>query len=102
MTEVKRCPTCGGVLGAAQPPLTALQAQLLRFVATAITRSGCAPSLSEICDTFNWRSEATAHEMLSQLDRKGYIRREPGIVRGITVLVPFDEIGAVPVQARHG
>lgn len=98
----KRCPTCGHVLGASQRPLTKVQADVLRYVGAAIAREGCAPTFAEIAAAFGWTSLGTVHEHLGNLERKGYIRREPDAVRGITLLVPFDEIGTLPMETRHG
>lgn len=99
----KRCPTCGHVLGAREGPLTRTQAQLLRFLGEHITREGCAPTLDEMRRNFQWKSSATPAMHLDALEHKGYIRRGArGAARGITILVPFDEIGTVPVERHHG
>jgi SOS-response transcriptional repressor LexA len=100
--QPKRCAACGHVLGAVQRPLTRVQADLLRFLGVAIARDGCAPSYREIAEAFGWRSLATVAEHLANLEEKGFIRREHNTERGITLLVPFDEIGTVPMERRHG
>lgn len=102
VVQPRRCPTCGGVLGAVQKPLTRVQAMLLRFIGNRIASDGCAPTLAEMGGAFGWTSSATASEHLEQLERKGYIRRTPVTERGITLLVSFDEIGTLPMERRHG
>lgn len=102
VVQPKRCEACGHVLGAAQPPLTKREAELHRYICDAVARDGCAPSLAEIGQQFGWASLSTVSHHVSALERKGYVRRTPGVARGLTILVPFDEIGTVPVERRHG
>lgn len=87
-------------MGARERPLTRTQASVLRFVCERIARDGCAPTYAEIGAHFGWSSLATVAEHLENLEMKGYIRRGINEPRGITVLVPFDEIGALPVERK--
>lgn len=52
----------------------------------AINDFGCAPTLVEIASHFGLSSLATVHEHLSALEKKGFIRRYSGAVRGIEIL----------------
>lgn len=99
--QPKRCPTCGGIVGAAQRPLTPIQASVLRYLSEQIAAHGSAPSFQEIADHFDYKSLATVHEHLSNLERKGYIRRSYNENRAITVLVPFDEIGSLTMETTR-
>ncbi|MDE2974813.1 MAG: transcriptional repressor LexA [Gemmatimonadota bacterium] len=56
-------------------PLTKRQKQILDYLKAFIGEHGYAPSFEEICRAFNYTSLATVHEHLSNLQRKGYIRR---------------------------
>jgi repressor LexA len=98
----KRCEKCGHVLGAEQKPLTKIEAQLLRFICDRVAGDGCAPTFGEIAKCFGWSSLGTVSLHIEELERKGYIRREPRSPRGITVLVSFDEVGSLPMVTKHG
>ena len=85
------CSAVRAVLGAArQQPLTLKQAAVLRFLADYRHKRGCMPSFEEIAAHFHWRSLATVHEHLTNLTRKGWIRRDYNMARAITL------IGQVP------
>ena len=69
-------------------PLTKRQSEILEFVRGYITEQGYAPSFEEIAGKFEFQSLATVHEHLSNLERKGYIRRAHNESRAIEVLPP--------------
>lgn len=56
-------------------PLTKRQKQILDFLKEFIDEHGYAPSFDEIRTAFGYTSLATVHEHLTNLERKGYIRR---------------------------
>jgi repressor LexA len=56
-------------------PLTKRQKEILDHMGEYIQRNGYAPSFEEIADAFGYSSLATVHEHLSNLERKGYIRK---------------------------
>ena len=56
-------------------PLTKRQKQILEYLKWFIDRHDYAPSFDEIRQEFGYTSLATVHEHLSNLERKGYIRR---------------------------
>src|SRR5207247_284210 len=56
-------------------PLTRRQREILDFISTHIESKGYAPSFEEIARQFGFQSLATVHEHLTNLERKGYIRR---------------------------
>ena len=55
--------------------LTKRQKEILDYLRSFISRCGFAPSFHEIRKEFGFTSLATVHEHLSNLERKGYIRR---------------------------
>jgi len=67
------------------------QKEILNFIVKQIDKIGSAPTLVEIADQFGLSSLATVHEHLSVLEKKGFIRRYKGAVRGIEVLGISDE-----------
>jgi repressor LexA len=56
-------------------PLTKRQKEILDYIGGFIEERGYAPSFEEIAESFGYSSLATVHEHLSNLERKGYIRK---------------------------
>jgi repressor LexA len=73
-------------------PLTKRQKEILDHVDEYIQAHGYAPSFEEIARAFGYSSLATVHEHLSNLERKGYIRKTYNESRSIE-MIPRD--GAV-------
>ena len=70
-------------------PLTKRQKEILDFIHGFIDEHGYAPSFEEIAHSFGYSSLATVHEHLSNLERKGYIRKSYNESRSIET-VPED------------
>src|SRR3989449_2165839 len=81
--------------------LTRRQREILDFISGHITERGFAPSFEEIAERFTFRSLATVHEHLTNLERKGYIRRAHNESRGIEVVPPRGQTGATDLPL-HG
>jgi repressor LexA len=67
-------------------PLTKRQREILSFLSSYHEANGYAPSFEEIASQFNYNSLATVHEHLSNLERKGYIKRSYNESRAIEIL----------------
>jgi repressor LexA len=67
-------------------PLTRRQKELLDYLERYIATHGYAPSFEEIADAFGYASLATVHEHLSNLERKGYIRKAYNESRSIELV----------------
>jgi repressor LexA len=67
-------------------PLTKRQREILDFLNHYGEANGFAPSFEEIAEQFNYNSLATVHEHLSNLERKGYIKRSYNESRAIEIL----------------
>jgi repressor LexA len=67
-------------------PLTKRQREILTYLGSYSDRNGYAPSFEEIAETFNYNSLATVHEHLTNLERKGYIKRSYNESRAIEIL----------------
>ena len=67
-------------------PLTRRQKEILDFVDAFLGERGYAPSFEEIAAAFGYSSLATVHEHLSNLERKGYIRKSYNESRSIELL----------------
>ena len=76
-------------------PLTRRQKQILDFLSSYIDTNGYAPSFEEIAEQFRFRSLATVHEHLTNLERKGYIQRGHNESRSITLAPPPGHVGAI-------
>lgn len=76
-------------------PLTRRQKQILDFLQGYIAEHGYAPSFEEIADHFTFRSLATVHEHLTNLERKGYIQRAHNESRSIEVVPLPGQTGAI-------
>lgn len=62
------------------------QRQILDYIVQYIQKNGYSPTLVEIAQAFKLKSLATVHEHLSNLVKKGLIRRFNGVARGIEIL----------------
>jgi repressor LexA len=67
-------------------PLTKRQREILNYLTAYSDQNGYAPSFEEIAEQFNYNSLATVHEHLSNLERKGYIKRSYNESRAIEIL----------------
>lgn len=72
-------------------PLTRRQRQILDYLNSYSAEHGYAPSFEEIAKHFNYNSLATVHEHLTNIERKGYIKRTYNESRAIEIL-PSDVI----------
>ena len=94
-------------------PLTKRQKEILDYIGTFIDARGYAPSFEEIAESFGYSSLATVHEHLSNLERKGYIRKSYNESRSIELVghdggtpsVELPLLGAVaaglPIETIH-
>jgi repressor LexA len=67
-------------------PLTKRQREILNYLTAYTDQNGYAPSFEEIAEQFSYNSLATVHEHLSNLERKGYIKRSYNESRAIEIL----------------
>ncbi len=67
-------------------PLTKRQKEILDHIESFIDGHGYPPSFEEIADKFGYSSLATVHEHLSNLERKGYIRKAYNESRSIELV----------------
>lgn len=77
--------------------LTTRQGQVLDYIRSCINQNGYPPTVREIGAEFNF-SEKAAHDHLSALEKKEYIRRAPGKPRAISI--PGRQIKEVPIVGR--
>ncbi len=75
-------------------PVTRRQREILDFITAHLADKGYAPSFEEIARQFGFHSLATVHEHLTNLERKGYIRRAHNESRAIEIVPPKGQTGA--------
>jgi len=82
----------------ARPPksLTVRQKKILETIQRSVTDNGYPPSMREIGDIVGLASLSSVTHQLSQLEKLGYLRRDPKRPRAMEVLMPLtlDEGGA--------
>lgn len=66
--------------------LTTRQAEILNYIQQYIREQGYPPSVRDIGKAVGLSSSSTVHGHLSQLERKGYIRRDPSKPRALEIL----------------
>ena len=77
-------------------PLTKRQKEILDYMSSFIDERGYAPSFEEIAESFGYSSLATVHEHLSNLERKGYIRKAYNESRSVELVRP--DAGAPSIE----
>ena len=60
--------------------------QVLEFITQYVQRNGYAPTLMEIAQGLSVNAASTIHEHVQRLINKGYIKKTPGVERGIEVV----------------
>jgi len=78
-------------------PLTRRQQAIYEFIVQQVHAEGMPPTLMEIAAAFGLSSAAGVSDHLKAIERKGFIRRRPGVSRGIEVRA---STGGVPPKAR--
>jgi DNA-binding MarR family transcriptional regulator len=80
-----------------QPRFTATQGQYLAFIYAYTCVLGRPPAEADMQRHFQVTAPAV-HQMVLTLERNGLIKREPGIARGMQLLVPSE---ALPILRQH-
>lgn len=74
--------------------LSKRQVAILEYIVKQISLKGYPPSVREIGEAVGLQSSSTVHNHLTQLEEKGYIRRDPTKPRAIMILKTTDEMDA--------
>lgn len=77
--------------------LTARQAQVLEFIQDFLADHGYPPTVREVAARFGFRSPRAAHDHMKALEKKGFMRSEPGLPRAINLL---NQPKGIPVLGR--
>lgn len=71
--------------------LSKRQIAILDYIVQQVGAKGYPPSVREIGEAVGLKSSSTVHSHLTQLEQKGYIRRDPTKPRAIMILKPNDD-----------
>ena len=71
--------------------------KVLDYVKNFKMENGFAPSVRDICRDLNYKSTSTVHMYLNRLERFGYITKEDGKSRAITLNDDAPSVRAVPI-----
>jgi len=63
--------------------LTTIQKDILDFLIDQIKGKGTPPTLAEVADHFGYRNRATVQQHFSAIEKKGFIKKNPKLSRGI-------------------
>ena len=83
-----------------QDEITEGQSRMLNELSKAIDRNGFAPTMTELGDELGITA-ASAHQLVLQLERKGYVRRLPRKARSLSIIrrpsQTIDRMVSVPI-----
>jgi repressor LexA len=80
--------------------LSVRQASILEFIQQKLDERGYPPSVREIGEAVGLKSSSTVHAHLKQLQKKGYIHRDPTKPRAIEMIGNNTAIVRVPIVGR--
>jgi repressor LexA len=82
--------------------ITARQQTILDFIAETVRTRGYPPTVREIGDAVGLTSSSSVHAQLANLERMGYLRKDPTKPRAMTLATeePRAESAAVPLVGR--
>jgi LexA DNA binding domain len=83
------------------PQPTRRQQDYLEFIGRYIRRYGVSPAESDIARHF-FVSAPSVNQMVRMLERRGFITRQPGIPRSITIVGGQRDLGRPPEAAGSG
>lgn len=80
-----------------RPPLTRIEAELYEFLLDFLAEHTFQPSVREIGKALKIPSTKSVADMLTSLADKGYVRKEPGRSRGLSLVGFAGALGTIPV-----
>lgn len=80
--------------------LSQRQAEILKYIQKTLDERGYPPSVREICAAVGLKSTSTVHSHLVNLERKGYLHRDPTKPRAIKVVGDHTSLVRVPIVGR--
>jgi repressor LexA len=83
------------------PDLTARQGLILEFIRDWVQQHGYPPSVREIGEAVGLVSPSSVAYQLKELERKGYLRRDPNRPRAVDVRPPVEPVDEEAERAQH-
>lgn len=80
--------------------LTARQEQVLEYVRSCMRTNGYPPTVREICSELHLSSPSTVHAHLANLERHGYIKRDPSKPRALDLVRDLRPSPPLPLVGR--
>jgi repressor LexA len=80
--------------------LTHRQQQVLDFIREAMRRDGYPPTVREICTQLHLSSPSTVHAHLANLERLGYLHRDPSKPRALELSDALRPLRPLPLVGR--
>ncbi len=77
--------------------LKAKEKKVLDYIKKFKMENGYAPAVRDVCRDLNYKSTSTVHMYLNRLERLGYITKEDGKSRAITLVEDVPRMSAVPL-----
>ena len=74
-----------------RPELTKRQREILDFIRTYLEKNGYPPSVRDIGEAVGLNSTSSVHAQLSNLEEKGYLKRDGSSARALSVMLDDDE-----------
>ncbi len=82
-------------------PLSPIEQQVYHFLLDFLSEHTFQPSVRDIARQFRIPSTKSVADLLASLERKGYVSREAGRSRGVTLIGFAGGAGTVPVPVMH-
>src|SRR5690606_23262588 len=82
--------------------LTIRQKKVLETIQRSVSANGYPPSMREIGDAVGLASLSSVTHQLSQLEKLGYIRRDPRRPRAMEILLPLQLKGDAKLEVVEG
>ena len=79
------CTECGKQIVVAKAGITPTQAHLLDIIIDYFDEHNHSPSIEDLRERMNVKSKTNVHRLLTALERRGRIRRQPHQARSIMI-----------------
>jgi repressor LexA len=89
-----------GSRGGTVEGLTRRQEQVLEFIRESVRNDGYPPTVREICGALGLSSPSTVHAHLANLERLGYIKRDPSKPRALDLAGEHRVVRPLPLVGR--
>jgi repressor LexA len=82
-------------------PLTPVEREVYHFLLDFLSEHTFQPSVREIAERLKIPSTKSVADLLASLEKKGYVEREPGRSRGVTIVGFAGGAGTIPVPVMR-